>query len=694
MEHSMIRAALLLVLLCVSSGAYAAPTASFVATASQGVGSVTNCVAPCAVHFDATATTDSSYSRPFHSLLYIWDFGDPDSGNWSVGSVYEGGGTDSKNTDTGPIAAHVYDAPGTYTATLTVRNPNSETGTANTTITVVAPETYFASTDTWCVRDTSAVDFTGCPLDTTPGGSCEVQSSHCITQSNALTAMSTAGATSAKKWVLFQRGGSWTGRLSGLANAADSVGLISAFGSGAKPIFSFELELAEGWVARDLDTDGLCNMSDCDVGNDLYGYTTMYSIDVTVGTTPGKIFLGGASGAGVEEVTEKVHNSVIGGNFTTGGENFVSGQYGVFMGNMWNFGGSDPTNNYYIRSQQFKHALVSRNRLYGHASIIDNTWSFRNDDDEWDPATDDQKAAEYNLVRRNVWDENPGTGYLRIRLCPDSGCNCNITGTLTCNGTGENNCGNGQGETVRVQNWIFEENLTRLESGTASGDKQSVYNLFGGDITVRNEILKADAGVLSSDNFSFVEFGGDSVGVQSTDGGTCTGNVEVDGNNVLSNTTVYVTTPGYSGDIRFCAVDGFGTGCPDGICQCSGNLAVVTSCSGCSISNAGAFTVTGQPSVVTSDIFDGTMPAQGSGGVGDFIPSTATAAINAGRDCNPATDTSGQCVLVDARDLCRPDATEWDAGAVERGASACSISSTVIRPIYFRGTSGGGVKIP
>lgn len=59
--------------------ALAAPTPRFVAAPVQGA----TCVAPCVVHLDATATTSSDHTRPFHDLDYAWECGEPHAGLWS-----------------------------------------------------------------------------------------------------------------------------------------------------------------------------------------------------------------------------------------------------------------------------------------------------------------------------------------------------------------------------------------------------------------------------------------------------------------------------------------------------------------------------------------------------------------------------------------------------------------------------------
>src|SRR5688572_23082825 len=74
-------------------------------------------VAPLYVFFDATATTAAATSRPFHELEYRWEFGDAASGSWAS---TPGMPNLSRNAATGPVAAHVFETPGTYTVNLTV----------------------------------------------------------------------------------------------------------------------------------------------------------------------------------------------------------------------------------------------------------------------------------------------------------------------------------------------------------------------------------------------------------------------------------------------------------------------------------------------------------------------------------------------------------------------------------------------
>src|SRR5687767_12200509 len=77
--------------------------------------------APLSVFFDAVDAAappwKSGVIQPddgdTSSSEYAWDFGDPKSGTWSNSGR-------SRNVAFGPVAAHVYQNPGLYTAALTV----------------------------------------------------------------------------------------------------------------------------------------------------------------------------------------------------------------------------------------------------------------------------------------------------------------------------------------------------------------------------------------------------------------------------------------------------------------------------------------------------------------------------------------------------------------------------------------------
>src|SRR5688572_27680649 len=110
------------------------------------VPSRTSGVAPLAVFFDATGTTADGVTNPFHTLGYQWNFGDA-AATWATTGA-------PKNLATGPVAAHVFDNPGTYTVSLTVTN-GVDSHTVTATITVSNPNTVFSGANTICVSATA-----------------------------------------------------------------------------------------------------------------------------------------------------------------------------------------------------------------------------------------------------------------------------------------------------------------------------------------------------------------------------------------------------------------------------------------------------------------------------------------------------------------------------------------------------------
>jgi hypothetical protein len=108
---------------------------------------------PLGVVFDASATTATGVSRPFHELFFLWDFGDTGAGTYAYGNSY----VNSKNSAIGPVATHIYYAAGTYTVTCKVCDINGNYAIhSSTTITV----TDWANADTICVQNGGDSSFT------------------------------------------------------------------------------------------------------------------------------------------------------------------------------------------------------------------------------------------------------------------------------------------------------------------------------------------------------------------------------------------------------------------------------------------------------------------------------------------------------------------------------------------------------
>jgi hypothetical protein len=186
----------------------------------------TSGVAPLAVLFDAKDASDPVYGRPFHTLRYTWNFGDPGAGTWAVSGQ-------SKNAAHGPVAGHLFTAPGLYTVTLTVVNPAGETATASASISVVDPTEAIGSANTYCFadHDDHPANWSGCPLDCGGAGA-----ARCVDTGDFDAAVrDSCNADAGPRQCLFRRGDDFA-MDAPIALASASPGLVGAFGSGARPV--------------------------------------------------------------------------------------------------------------------------------------------------------------------------------------------------------------------------------------------------------------------------------------------------------------------------------------------------------------------------------------------------------------------------------------------------------------------------
>jgi PKD repeat protein len=177
----------------------------------------TSGVAPLGVFFDAVDTTTpmwvSGVVQPsgtnYAVLRYEWDFGDPNSGNWTTTGK-------NRNVATGYTAAHVYETPGTYVATLTVTNPaTNATFTYGQTITVNA--------------------FTGTTyyVDATSGN--DANDGLAPTSAWRTVAKAFSSGVKTNSQVLFRRGQTHTSTGTTRIGVA-GPGILGAYGTGSKPV--------------------------------------------------------------------------------------------------------------------------------------------------------------------------------------------------------------------------------------------------------------------------------------------------------------------------------------------------------------------------------------------------------------------------------------------------------------------------
>ena len=201
----------------------------------------TSGVAPLAVFFDAVDTTPSGATSPFtwssgvyqpsdrEGSLYSWDFGDPSSGAWSQTG-------NSRNTATGYTAAHVYESPGTFTATLSITDSTGTVRTYSQTITVSAfsGTTYYVALSG---SDSNNGTSTATPF---------------LTVSRGMTAL--LGASGNAQLLLrrgdtFSTSGQWSITKPG-------PGIIGAYGTGNRPIINCSFDNGNGSNIFQFSTPG------------------------------------------------------------------------------------------------------------------------------------------------------------------------------------------------------------------------------------------------------------------------------------------------------------------------------------------------------------------------------------------------------------------------------------------------------
>ena len=196
-----------------STGSSSDSAADSTSTGSEGnseaiapdlVASRTSGPAPLAVHFDATGTTSSLTTIPFHEATYAFEFGDPDAGMWALT------GADKNSQVGGPLAAHVFDTPGTYTVSVAASFAG-ETSTTSVEIEVTDPAAQWPGAATIAVSGVG--DFRGAP--------------------RGAELRTTLPRSFAGKRVLLRRGETFSSI--GLPGDSDDVQLAT-FGDGPKPV--------------------------------------------------------------------------------------------------------------------------------------------------------------------------------------------------------------------------------------------------------------------------------------------------------------------------------------------------------------------------------------------------------------------------------------------------------------------------
>jgi len=183
-------------------------------------------VAPLSVVFDAinTQALPSLAGDTFHEVRYGWDFGDNKGVFWEYGTKP---GVANKNVAYGPVAAHVFETPGTHTVTcwawaIDVATGQLYTKSTTHTVTVDDPDVVFAGANTICVAN-GTLPVAG--VDGVPAGAT------CVNEPVWANVVALMGSG---KRVLCKHDDVWASTTQGVVPTG-TTSIIGMYGVGAKP---------------------------------------------------------------------------------------------------------------------------------------------------------------------------------------------------------------------------------------------------------------------------------------------------------------------------------------------------------------------------------------------------------------------------------------------------------------------------
>jgi len=113
-------------------------------------------VAPLNVFFTAGMNNSTANNKDFHDLHYKWNFNDVNSSNWGTSDK-------SRNTETGPVATHLFETAGVYNVDLVISDETGVIETDSFEITVLDADDFYVGNKTVCISDTTNNNFQGCP---------------------------------------------------------------------------------------------------------------------------------------------------------------------------------------------------------------------------------------------------------------------------------------------------------------------------------------------------------------------------------------------------------------------------------------------------------------------------------------------------------------------------------------------------
>lgn len=302
--------------------------------------------APLVIVFDAVDTRSANANcNPFREFGYHFDFG-YDSANAAIIGNWTHSGRPKANQIGGPLAAHMYDIPGTYTASVRAQNPQGEYQDKYVTIVVQDANTIYAGSKTVLVSNTGASD-----------AAYPSAATYNIAASGAVTFQS-------DKRYLFKAGENYSAYSQPITSNVFRF-QISSFGSGAKPLVDFGGDNGLGYTLTDKKLTAVV-IQNCNVRNMRVTYANdFHFIDCErYGTST---FSGAADPNLIASNQPNANNSwPVNVGIWNSSYNCFDIAYGWFGGGKYiTFIGNEPYNvgEHTFRSQPTYRGIIAHNRL-------------------------------------------------------------------------------------------------------------------------------------------------------------------------------------------------------------------------------------------------------------------------------------------------------------------------------------------
>jgi hypothetical protein len=303
--------------------------------------------APLVIVFDAVDTRSANANcNTFREFGYHFDFGYT-SANAAIIGNWQYSGRPKANQIGGPLAAHMYEVPGTYNASVRAQNPQGEYQDKYVTIVVQDANTIYAGSKTVLVSNTGATD-----------AAYPSAATYNIADSGAVNFQSDTR-------YLFKAGENYSAYSQSLTSNVFRF-QISSFGTGSKPLVNFGADNGLGFTPTDKKLTAAV-IQNCNVRNMRVTYANDFHF-INCERYGTSMFSGGADPNIIATNQPDPNNQwPVNIGIWNSSYNCFDIAYGWFGGGKYiTFIGNEPYNVgvHTFRSQPTYRGMISHNRLY------------------------------------------------------------------------------------------------------------------------------------------------------------------------------------------------------------------------------------------------------------------------------------------------------------------------------------------